>query len=85
MVVKPKHVGAFFKVNFNVSFNIFLEQSSSAFSWINKRRDNILHTFLLASVEVRLHRIKPVLQTERQRQGQRTVFHLTTLSTAKFI
>jgi len=30
-----------FNVNFNVSFNIFLEQSSCAFSWINKRRDNI--------------------------------------------
>jgi len=27
-------------VNFNVNFNIFLEQSSCAFSWINKRRDN---------------------------------------------
>jgi len=27
-----------------VSFNIFLEQSSCAFSWINKRRDEI--TFL---------------------------------------
>jgi len=37
MVVKPKH----FNVNFNVTFNIFLEQSSCAFSWINKGRDNI--------------------------------------------
>ena len=30
-----------FGVNFNVSFNNFLEQSSCAFSWINNRRDNI--------------------------------------------
>ena len=30
-----------FNVNFNVSFNIFLEQSSCAFGWINKGRDNI--------------------------------------------
>jgi len=26
---------------FNVTFNNFLEQSSCAFSWTNKRRDNI--------------------------------------------
>ena len=30
-----------FNVNFNVRFDIFLEQSSCVFSWINKRRDNI--------------------------------------------
>jgi len=30
-----------FNVNFNVRFNNFLEQSSCAFSWINRRRDNI--------------------------------------------
>jgi len=30
-----------FNVNFNASLNNFLEQSSCAFSWINKRRDNI--------------------------------------------
>jgi len=30
-----------FNVNFNVSFNIFLEHSSCAFSWINKRFGNI--------------------------------------------
>jgi len=29
-----------FNVNFNVSFNSFLEQTSCAFSWINKRHDN---------------------------------------------
>ena len=40
MVVKPKHVGAF-SCKFNVNFNNFLEQSSSAFSWIDKRLDNI--------------------------------------------
>jgi len=28
-------------VNFNASFNIFPEQSSCAFSWINKRSANI--------------------------------------------
>jgi len=30
-----------FDINFNVSFIIFLEQSGFAFSWINKRLDNI--------------------------------------------
>jgi len=30
-----------FNVNFNVRFNIFLEHSSCAFSWINKRLDSI--------------------------------------------
>jgi hypothetical protein len=29
-----------FYVNFNVSFNDFLKQSSCAFGWINKRHDN---------------------------------------------
>jgi hypothetical protein len=29
-----------FFVNVNVNFNIFLEEFSYAFSWINKRRDN---------------------------------------------
>ena len=28
-------------LNVNVSFDIFLEQSSCAFGWMNKRRDNI--------------------------------------------
>jgi hypothetical protein len=28
-------------VNFNVSFNVLLEQFNCAFSWINKGRDNI--------------------------------------------
>ena len=30
-----------FNINFNVSFNIFLEQSSCAFIWANERRDTI--------------------------------------------
>ena len=30
-----------FNVNFDVSFNIFVQQSSCAFRWINKRHDNI--------------------------------------------
>jgi len=30
-----------FNVNFNAIFNNFLEQSSCAFSWRNKRHDNI--------------------------------------------
>jgi hypothetical protein len=37
MVVRPKHIGALF----NVSFNILSEQFNCAFSWINKRLDNI--------------------------------------------
>jgi hypothetical protein len=41
MVVRPKHVGALFNVNFNVSFNIILEQFNCAFSWIDKGLDNI--------------------------------------------
>jgi len=28
-------------MNFNVNFNSFLEHSSCAFSWINKRRNNV--------------------------------------------
>ena len=31
----------YFNVNFNVSFNIFLENSSCAVSWKNKRFDSI--------------------------------------------
>jgi len=43
-----------FGVNFNVSFNNFLEQSSCAFSWINKRRGIIkLHD---KTVEKKLRR-----------------------------
>jgi len=37
MVVKPKHVGEHFNVNFHVNFDILLEQSNFASVGYNKR------------------------------------------------
>jgi hypothetical protein len=39
MFVKHKHVKI--RSNFNVNFNILLQQCNCAFSWINKGLDNI--------------------------------------------
>jgi hypothetical protein len=41
MVVRPKWCRSAFNVNFNISFNILLDQYNCAFSWINKEPDNI--------------------------------------------
>jgi hypothetical protein len=35
--LRNRNMQEHFNVNFNVSLNIFLEQSSCAYSWVNKR------------------------------------------------
>jgi len=63
-----------FNVNFKVSFNIFLEQSSCAFSWIDKRRDGTkLHGKTVKTVKKIIH--SPLLYIPIRREPNDTITH----------